>query len=105
LMDNLGSMRLQQLHTVAHDDVLLSLSFDDYTRETVEIAERAVERGLTVLAVTDNELSPLAPLARHTLFVKEARLGHFRSQVPAMVLLQSIIASVGRSGDRDIGQS
>lgn len=105
LMDNLGSMRLQQMHAIGHDDVLLSLSFDDYTRETVEIAERAAERGLTVLAITDNELSPLAPLARHTLFVKEARLGHFRSQVPAMVLLQSIIASVGRSGDRDIGQS
>jgi DNA-binding MurR/RpiR family transcriptional regulator len=38
----------------------------------------------------------VAPLAAHVLFVKEARLGHFRSQVPAMVLCQSLIVSLGR---------
>jgi DNA-binding MurR/RpiR family transcriptional regulator len=62
----------------------------------VEIALRAAEAGRTVLAITDNELSPVAPLAAHVLFVKEARLGHFRSQVPAMVLCQSLIVSLGR---------
>ena len=38
----------------------------------------------------------LAALASHVLYVKEARLGHFRSQVPAMVLCQSLIISLGR---------
>ena len=46
--------------------------------------------------ITDNELSPVAGLGDPVLFVKEARLGHFRSQVPALVLCQSIIVSVGR---------
>ena len=50
--------------------------------------------------MTDNELSPIAALGAHTLFVKEARLGHFRSQVPAMVLCQSIIVSLGSVIDR-----
>lgn len=106
LMDNLGAMRHQQLQTADTGDVVLSLSFDDYTSETLEIARAAADRGLTLLAITDNELSPLTPLARYALFVKEAGLGHFRSQVPAMVLCQSIIASVGRrSRDRRIGKS
>ena len=35
------------------------------------------------------------------LYVKEARLGHFRSQVPALVLCQSIIVSLGRRIERD----
>ena len=39
--------------------------------------------------------SPVAPIASHVLFVKEARLGHFRSQVPAMVLCQTLVMSLG----------
>ncbi len=105
LIDNLGAMRMQQIQAIAPDDVVLAVSFDNYTRETVEVAERVAARGVRLLAITDNELSPLVPLAELTLFVKEARLGHFRSQVPAMVLCQAIIASVGRSGGREIGHS
>lgn len=96
LVDNQGSMREQQLAAVGDRDVLLVLTFDDYTAETIEIAQAAHRQKKTLLVVTDNEFSPVAGLGRHTLFVKEARLGHFRSQVPAMVLCQSIIVSVGR---------
>lgn len=96
LMDNQGSMRAEQALAIGPRDVLLAITFDDYTPETVETARAAASRGVPVLAVTDNELSPIAPLARHVLYVKEARLGHFRSQVPALVLGQSLIVSVGR---------
>ncbi|MBN9273831.1 MAG: SIS domain-containing protein, partial [Mesorhizobium sp.] len=81
-------------------DVLFVLTFDDYTPETIELAKAAHRRGRKLLVVTDNELSPIAALGAHTLFVKEARLGHFRSQVPAMVLCQSIIVSLGSVIDR-----
>lgn len=100
LIDNLGAMREQQLAAMAPDDVLFVLTFDDYTPETIELAKAAQRRGRKLLVVTDNELSPIAALGAHTLFVKEARLGHFRSQVPAMVLCQSIIVSLGSVIDR-----
>lgn len=96
LIDNLGSMREQQLSAMAENDVLLVLTFDDYTPETIEVAKAAHKKGCKILVITDNELSPVAKLGLHTLYVKEARLGHFRSQVPAMVLCQSIIVSLGR---------
>jgi DNA-binding MurR/RpiR family transcriptional regulator len=76
-------------------DALLVITFDDYTPETVDLANKAHAAGHTVLAITDNELSPVAPLAKHVLYVKEARLGHFRSQVPAMVLCQTLVMSLG----------
>ncbi len=100
LIDNLGTMREQQLAAMAPDDVLFVLTFDDYTPETIELAKAAHLRGRKLLVMTDNELSPIAALGAHTLFVKEARLGHFRSQVPAMVLCQSIIVSLGSVIDR-----
>ena len=93
-------MREQQLAAVDTDDVVLVLTFDDYTPETIEIAQAAHKKGRSLLVITDNELSPVANLGAHTLFVKEARLGHFRSQVPAMVLCQSIIISLGKLIDR-----
>ena len=99
LIDNAGSMRAQQVQAVAPTDVLLAISFDDYTPETIAVVDAARQHGCTILAITDNELSPLWKPAKHRLLVKEARLGHFRSQVPAMVLLQTLIVSVGRHRD------
>lgn len=95
LLDNLGAMRAEQLAAMDADDALLVITFDDYTPETVELARNAHAAGRTVLAITDNELSPVAPLASHVLYVKEGRLGHFRSQVPAMVLCQTLVMSLG----------
>jgi DNA-binding MurR/RpiR family transcriptional regulator len=96
LLDNLGAMRAEQAAAMGPRDALLVITFDDYTPESVEVARRAGERGRPVLAITDNELSPVVPLATHVLYVKEAWLGHFRSQVPAMVLCQALIISLGR---------
>lgn len=95
LVDNLGSMRAEQLAAMDEGDALLVITFDDYTPETVDLARKAHAAGRTVLAITDNELSPVASLASHVLYVKEARLGHFRSQVPAMVLCQTLVMSLG----------
>jgi DNA-binding MurR/RpiR family transcriptional regulator len=96
LIDNLGAMRGMQVAAMGPGDTLLAMTFDDYTPETVEAARLAAERGNRVLAITDNALSPVAELAAHVLYVNEARLGHFRSQVPAMVVAQAMIVGLGR---------
>lgn len=96
LVDNLGAMRAEQVGAMGPNDVLLAVTFDDYTPETVEAARLAATRGHVVLAITDNELSPVVGVASHVLFVTEARLGHFRSQVPALVVCQAIIVALGR---------
>lgn len=96
LIDNIGAMRAIQVGAMGPGDVLLAITFDDYTPETVEVAKLAAARGHTVLTITDNALSPVAQIARHVLYVNEARLGHFRSQVPAMVVCQTLIVSLGR---------
>ena len=96
LIDNIGAMRAEQVFAIGPRDALLVMTFDDYTPETVEAARLTARAGRRVLAITDNELSPVAGLAAHVLYVNEARLGHFRSQVPAMVVCQTIIVSLGR---------
>ncbi|WP_226782490.1 MurR/RpiR family transcriptional regulator [Oceaniglobus trochenteri] len=100
LVDNIGAMRAAQSRFIRPEDAVIAITFDDYTPETVALAQQTVERNLRLLAITDNELSPIAGIGAHTLFVREARLGHFRSQIPAMALCQSIIVSAGRRIDR-----
>lgn len=100
MIDNLGAMRVEQTAAIGEHDALLVMTFDEYTPETVAIAKTAARNNRRVLAITDNELSPVARLADQVLYVKEAQLGHFRSQVPALVLCQSIIVSLGRRIDR-----
>jgi len=96
LVDNIGAMRAEQLKFASKEDVSLAISFDSYTKETIEAARASSELGLDVLAITDNEMSPIASIAVAALYVREARLGHFRSQIPTMALCQSIMVSVGR---------
>lgn len=96
LIDNIGAMRAEQIFAIGPKDALLVMTFDDYTPETVEAARLTARASRKVLAITDNELSPVAGLAAQVLYVNEARLGHFRSQVPAMVVCQTIIVSLGR---------
>ena len=96
LIDNIGAMRGMQVAAMGSGDTLLAMTFDDYTPETVEVVKLAAAKGHRVLAITDNALSPVAGLASHVLYVNEARLGHFRSQVPAMVVAQAMIVGLGR---------
>jgi DNA-binding MurR/RpiR family transcriptional regulator len=96
LIDNLGAMRAMQVAAMGPGDTLLAMTFDDYTPETIEVVKLAVERRSRVLVITDNALSPVAGLATHVLYVNEARLGHFRSQIPAMVVAQAMIVGLGR---------
>ena len=91
LIDNLGAMRVCQAAAMRLRDALLIITFDDYTPESVEAAQLAARRGHPVLAFTDNVLSPVVGLACHALDMNEARLGHFRSPVPAMLVCQTII--------------
>lgn len=106
LIDNLGAMRGMQVAAMGPGDTLLAMTFDDYTPETVEVVKLAAAKGHRVLAITDNALSPVAGLASHVLYVNEARLGHFRSQVPALVVAQAMIVGLGRRlGTVDINQN
>jgi DNA-binding MurR/RpiR family transcriptional regulator len=100
LVDNLGAMRAEQMRFIAPEDVVLAITFDNYTPETLAAVDSAVKAGHRLLSITDNEMSPIARRGLATLYVREARLGHFRSQIPAMALCQSIIVSVGRRLNR-----
>lgn len=95
LIDGIGGLFFEQLRSVRKNDALVVISFHDYSEDVVEAADQAHKKGIPILAITDNKLSPLASLATVCLEVEEAQVGHFRSLSATMCLILSLAVALG----------
>lgn len=75
-------------------DVLVALSLAPYTRQTVELVERAHRAGIPVIALTDSPVSPIGRLAVHTLLFDTASPSFFQSMVGAQAVVETLVAEV-----------
>lgn len=74
-LGNVGGMALRQSQLARPDDVTLAISFSPYQPSVVEAAMSHHGHGGTVVAITDNELSPLVPHADVLLIVAASSNG------------------------------
>ncbi|WP_349371709.1 MurR/RpiR family transcriptional regulator [Salinarimonas sp.] len=89
------SGRLDHAGMLAPDDALLAISFAPYTPETVALAQHAKARGLSVIAITDSQFSPLAPHSDVLLGVDELDFGAFRSLAATFCLAATLAVATG----------
>lgn len=94
LVDGPGGIATDMLRTIGPADVLLAISVRPYTRQTLQAARYADQRGAQVIAVTDSEVSPLAALARQTLIVATETPSFFHTMVPAFAAIECLTALV-----------
>lgn len=67
LIDGLGGAPAEQADNLGPGDALIVISQAPYPTATVQLARQAAQRGVALIALTDDPLSPLAVEARHTL--------------------------------------
>jgi DNA-binding MurR/RpiR family transcriptional regulator len=67
LIDGLGGAPAEQADNLGAGDALIVISQAPYPTATVLLARQAAQRGVALIALTDDPLSPLAVEARHTL--------------------------------------
>jgi len=94
LVDGVGAMHEGQLRGLRQADVLVAISYAPYAAETLLAARVAVERGATLIALTDSRMSPLAAEATVTLLVSESSTFGFRSLTDTMALVQSLFIAL-----------
>lgn len=94
LVSGLGSMHLGQMRSVHKGDVMIAISFAPYAEETMAVVQAAVERGATLVAISDSRMSPLAKLAQVTLVVQDQTTLGFRSLSSTMGLAQSLFIAL-----------
>ncbi len=81
-------------------DALLVVSFDPYPLETVRSVNYVADRGSTIVAITDNRLSPLAQRAEHVIIVPNVDASFYTSLVPTLALMEALISFLLMEGGR-----
>ncbi len=99
-LDGIAATGTDALARAGERDVLLVASVLPYTRLTIELAEYAAGRGVSVVAITDSEVAPLAQTAQHVVVVPTDSPSFFHAMSPAFVVAEILGAVVaGRGGD------
>jgi DNA-binding MurR/RpiR family transcriptional regulator len=83
-----------QIKDIAGRDVLVSISFSRYAKESVEITRFAKKKGAFVIAVTDSPVSPVGQLADVALCVDCGGPFFFGSHASTLVILDCLIGGL-----------
>jgi DNA-binding MurR/RpiR family transcriptional regulator len=91
-----------QLAELGAGDLLVAISQAPYSVQTVEAAQQAQARGVPVLALTDNTLSPLARAATTVLLFDTASPSFFHSMTGVLALAEALMAAVAEQGGQAV---
>jgi len=97
-----GVLAIDEVARMGPDDVLLAMTFRPYRAEVVEAAQRAVARGVKLVAVTDSRASPIATAAEHAFIVPTEASQFFTSMVGALAFLETLIAFMIADADKAV---
>jgi DNA-binding MurR/RpiR family transcriptional regulator len=95
LLDGVGGMVREQARAIGAGDVLVAVSFRNYSPDVIELAADAYRRGVAVVVITDSAVSPLARSATVAFDLGDPSDRPFRSLVEPLCLAQALVVSVG----------
>jgi DNA-binding MurR/RpiR family transcriptional regulator len=84
-------MTKAQCNLMSKGDTLFAISFAPYAPETHEVVKEAKSKGLSVITLTDSQLSPLVELSDVSIKIKEAEIHSFRSLNGSMNIIQALM--------------
>ncbi len=98
LLEGRGGTFADDLRAFASRDLMLAISFEPYSRETVKAVEYARARGGTSVVLTDSRVSPLAKIAHEVLIVGNESPSFFHSLAAAMAVVEALIVLMVAKG-------
>ena len=91
----------EQLLHIGPGDVLIAISFPRYSRITMNAVKFARDRGATIIAVTDNERSPVYQMSDEALLAPCEMISFVDSMVAPLCLINALlVAMAGQMGER-----
>jgi DNA-binding MurR/RpiR family transcriptional regulator len=91
---------VDELIDIGRRDVFVVFDYRRYQTDSIVAARRAHEQGAQIVLFTDPWLSPIAEVAHHVLPARVEAPSPFDSLVPAMALVETVIAGLAvRIGD------
>ncbi len=92
----------EQLLRVGPEDVVIGISFPRYSSLTIRAMRFAKDRGATVIALTDNQMSPLTPIASHTLLARSDMVSFIDSLVAPLSLVNALLVDIAHRKSSDL---
>lgn len=86
----------EQIMDLGAGDLLVAITLPRYSKLLVDLAEEGVARGCEILSVSDSPASPIAHLARVSLYVPYESFCFFNSCVCASALFNALATGVAR---------
>lgn len=84
----------REMSQLGAEDIVLAVAFPRYIRDTVELAEEAAARDLSVVAITDSQVSPLARIAEMSIYLHSRRTIGSTSDTAILCFLEALAAAV-----------
>ncbi|HET9762345.1 MAG TPA: MurR/RpiR family transcriptional regulator [Casimicrobiaceae bacterium] len=102
LFDGVGGTVHDQVDSLGPGDALIAISQEPYSTPTVEAVITAAKRGVTVVALTDSALSPLARHATHFLLFRADSISFFHSMIGPLALVELLVAWLAAKGGKTV---
>lgn len=95
-----SSFAARMLSRLQPSDLVIAITFPRYSADTVFLAQRACDAGVPVLALTDRVTSPLARLARVSLYVQTESEYFSNCEASALALIEALCSAVAHQNKR-----
>ncbi len=84
----------EQMMRIKEGDVAIGISYPRYSRKTLAAMRFARDRGASVVAITDGQISPITKLSDITLFASSEMASCVDSLVAPMSLINALLVAV-----------
>lgn len=96
LISNIGC-EADLLCDISSEDVVIGITFNRYSKITVELFQYAFEKGANTMAITDSSVSPLCKYANRYFLTETSMPSYLDSFVAPLSLINAILTEIGRN--------
>jgi DNA-binding MurR/RpiR family transcriptional regulator len=100
LTGDAGGTFADDMRDIGPKDLLFVISMSPYARNAILAAQYAARHRCPVVAVTDNELSPLCECSKHTIFADPTAAFFFDSIVSPLAVIEALLALLMMRGGK-----
>ena len=102
VQSNAAGEIFEQLFRIGPEDVMIAISFPRYSKVTMNTVKFAQDRGASIIAVTDNELSPVYQMSDAALLAPCEMISFVDSMVAPLSLINALLVALAHRMGTDV---
>ena len=102
IQSNAAGEMFEQMLRMGPGDVMIAFSFPRYSKVTINTVKFARDRGAEIIAITDNELSPIYQLSDAALLAPCEMISFVDSMVAPLSLINALLVALSNRVGSDV---